>query len=268
MTRSLLLILLFCLGAHAQDLSFLNLPLLAQSQAAQLPLTGMLAWFKADSFPTTTTNLTPVGNTTNNTQWIDSAPGHIYTLMQRTAADRPLYNLTNNLQNNLFQAMPCIFFQGNWLSNTTTPITLSTNFTIFVVLKQNATVDNCILGSSTANRQLRANRLNANTWSFFDGASEVVSSAYTSSQTTNRLSTCRRTSGNVEFFDGIINKGPNTASAATTVFDQVCASSGGSGVANYNGTVQEIVIYTNALNDVTIGSLYTNYFKPRWTIAP
>lgn len=267
--RPLLLILLFCLGATAQDLSFLNLPLLAQSQAAQLPLTGMLAWYKADSFATTTTNLTPVGNTTNGTQWIDSAPGNLYTLSQRVAAMRPVYDLTNNFfipVNNLGQTMPCILFAGTWLSNTTIPITLSANFTIFMAVIQNSGSDSCILGSSTVNRQLRANRSAANTWSFFDGATEVVSAAYTSTQTTNKLSTCRRTGGNIEFFDNLINKGPNTAANATTVFDEVGASTGGSGTANYNGTMQEIVIYTNALSDAVIGSLYTNYFRPRWRL--
>lgn len=266
----LLLASLLCAGtAFGQQKGLLDAPFLAGGTTKSLSLAGMLAWWKADSFPITTTNLAPVGNTTNNMQWVDSASGGIYSLIQRVAANRPLYDLTNtffNLRNNFGQQMPCVLFAGNFLSNSTTPITLSTNFTIFMAVIQNAGSDSCVLGSSSLNRQLRANRSSGNTWSFFDGTTEAVSTAYTSTQTTNKLSTCRRTSGKIEFFDNLINKGPNTAAAVTTVFDQVGGSTGGSGVASWNGTFQEIVIYTNALSDAAIGSLYTNYFKPRWNL--
>lgn len=265
--RLLLALLLLASPALGQQKGLLDAPFLAGSSYQSLPLAGMLAWWKADSFPSTTTNLAPVGNTTNSTQWIDSAPGNLYTLSQRVVANRPVYDTTNiffTLRNNFGQQMPCVLFAGRWLSNTTIPITLSTNFTIFMEVIQNAGVDTCIMGSSTVNRQLRANRATANTWSFYEGATEVVSAAYTSAQGTNKLSTCRRTSGKVEFFDNLINKGPNTAAAATAVFDQVGGSTGGSGVSSLDGTIQEIVIYTNAMSDAAIGSLYTNYFRPRW----
>src|SRR6186713_314128 len=92
-------------------------------------------WFKADSFPIATADLTPVGSP--GTEWIDSS-GNGFDASQGVVANRPTYRI------NQFNRMHAISFDGSDFLNmaVTQTIGIAQDFTLaYVYAANNAATD-------------------------------------------------------------------------------------------------------------------------------
>lgn len=142
------------------------------------------------------------------------------------------------------------------------------DFTILAVI---ATAnDSIFLSRNTVNRQIRTNRLSQarSSWNAESGQ-ELVSDLFTSNIMQPRMAGYRRINYNTaqrafKFFDNsTIVSGGGPVSAELFNLDQIGIIDGGP----LNIDIAELVIYNKALTDGEILSLYSDYFKPKFSLA-
>ncbi len=255
--------LLTILWANAQNLHLQNQPLLAQAQINNLPQSGLVAWWKADSIPSSTANGTPMGNTTNGTTWIDSS-GNGHDLTQNVVASRPVYHTGSA---GIFGGLNCVdFTTSGFALNLASAVTLS-NFTILSVVKYaGVSTDGILIGSLSLNRQVRRQQ---NILRTFDGSGEAVSNPVFVSTTNGYLTVFKRTFTNITFMactNLAFVMWPTNDPIASLVLDDLGASPP-SGVGTLQGFLAEMAIYNYEMDTNQVISVYTNYFKPKWRLV-
>jgi len=221
----------------------------------------MAFWFKSDSFPTSTPDLTPVGAA--GTEWIDSS-GNGFTASQAVAAARPTY------RTNQFNRFPAISFDGGDFLNMalTQTIPAASNFSLaYVYAANNAVTDAFVLGNG-GNTQLRNNRAGGDQMSIFqDAGAEAVSSAgATRIQTDLRVlihsGTVAAGTRTYDFYEGKLTYGTAGHAAAAFTINRIS----GNVAAGFNlvGRLGEICLWTSALSSAQVLDLAQHYFRPKW----
>lgn len=229
--------------AHSASLGLLDTGFIGSllSPGALAPLA---AWWKADSLNLADNTALGVAH-----PWLDSSgSGHNLNSAQGTISFR-----TNQVG-----VLPGISFPGGGgLMTMATDLVLAANFTICAAYKSAAGADGFLMSHSSVSPQVRVNRSGANQVQFFDGTTEAISPTLSTLATSRRLITWKRTSGAVTFLENNTPRTGGTASLSAT-FDQIC------GGISYAGFIYEIAVWTRALTDGQVQSLYNSYFKPRW----
>lgn len=130
--------------------------------------------------------------------------------------------------------------------------------------------DSIFLSKNAVNRQIRINRSGEHraSWNAESGQ-EVVSNLFVSNAANPRMFGYRRdaystASRDVRFFDNaaVIDRPVQTISADIFNLDQIGIIDGGP----LNIDIAELVIYDKALTNGEILSLYTEYFKPKFSL--
>lgn len=197
---------------------------------------NLQGWWKADSLA--------LNDNDAVTTWADSS-GNGRTLTARA---------TSNYHTNIAGSMPAVTVGGGF---TFSGVTLSGDLSIVAVVK--VASDSMLLGNTTLNRQIRVDRSNGNTISFYAGGSELVSSSFTIANTLLSLA-WRRAASTVSFRMNKTAEGTG-ADGNSLVLNLLGDTSFGAG---YNGYLMELLIYSSALSDSDSDTLYDNYLKPRW----
>lgn len=211
-------------------------------------LTGLVRWYKADSF--VLSDGASIGGV--GTNWIDQSASAA-NLSQSDSGSRPVF------KTNIFGSMPAIRFTPNqWLDMSLFDVT---DYTILIVGKFNA--DSVILGSSAENRQIRVLRSGANTISAYFGNTDAVSDVLANAANTVRLMTWLRGGGSPQdrFRENKTARGGADDSGETTLLDYVGRTSFGGYT---DGDIGEICVYSAVQTSANIDALYDNYFKARW----
>lgn len=135
-----------------------------------------------------------------------------------------------------------------------------TDLTIICVAKIYG--DSIWLSRSGLNRQIRAFRIGANTYSFVATAGEVISGTLSQPATDARMNTWRHDfSGTmqVEFFENATNFA-GSINGQTQTLNQIGIIDGGP----LNIDIGEMVIFNSSLTNTNITDLYNDYFKPKF----
>jgi hypothetical protein len=197
---------------------------------------NLQGWWKADSLSLNDGD--PV------TTWADSS-GNGQTLTARA---------TSTYHTNIAGSMPAVTVGGGF---TFPGITLSSDFSIVSVLK--IASDSMLLGNQTVNRQVRVDRSNGNTLSFYAGGSEIISSSFTMANVLLALA-WRRASSTLSFRQNKTAEGTGSDGNSLTL-NLVGDTSFGLG---YNGYLMELFIYSSALSDSDVDLLYDSYLQIKW----
>lgn len=232
---------------------------LSASSITPSSYTGLMGWWKADSF--SLSDGTAIGGTGN--EWIDQSTNS-RNATQSSAGLRPLFKI------NIFGSKPAIKFDGSDDILSITSMTLDAH-TIFCV--GSVTADSQLLGSNIdGNTQVRIKRSGANVISYFDGTHQPISDAFSAAANVGRLMVWRKTvagGGDTWMaFEGktprITGSPPALGSGFTIHLNEI----GG----NLNifafmaGYVGELVVYNESRTDLEVAALYDGYFSGRWGV--
>ena len=207
---------------------------------------GLVRWWAADS-------LVPIPDNTHITaHWVDQKNGDNADTGSEGGGGNNLY------RTNAFGSKPGI--DGVDFQYTTFAFG---DFTVVSVAKISA--DTYMIGHATLNHQVRVSRSGANNLSFFSGSGvEVISNNMTNPRTDARCMVWRRSGVNVSFRENKTVLGNTNGNTNGTSFTPNRIGFSSNGGWPGGGRLGEILIYSAAVSDANLDSLYDNYLKGRW----
>lgn len=242
--RILFALLLFIASVQGQNLSLRDPAFLARSVIDPSSINGLQRWFRAD-------NYNQADASTLSTTWIDLS-GHANATI--VTGSEPTF------RTNIFGTKPAIrFASAKYLTNAT--LTLTTNFTICSVTRN--LTDFIHYGRFGSNQQVRVGRSAADVLSMsLGGGTETISTSAAIGPSTARLNVYRRSGTNIDFrINGTnISVTGNAGNTNVPTFNTLGDSINGFGA----GDLGELCVWNTYLSDDSLGTLYTNYFKPTW----
>lgn len=188
--------------------------------------------------------------------WKDKSP-YAWRYLQRFAAFQPRWFPDS------INGKPGIYIQGRTRPGLVTDYftrpQLAGDYTVYVVMRRWG--DAIWLSDSAANAQFRAGQ-SGNTLSIYDGSANRVSSALSTSMTTNAtVAIYKRASGTVTFYQGATAYTGGTTSGTMGLKYMGAIFTGGPNGGEY--IIGELLIYTVAHDDTQRASV-TNYLTTRW----
>lgn len=224
----------------------------------------LLYWFKADSFPVGTPDLTPIGAA--GTEWIDSA-GNGFTATQGTAADRPTYRTSQ------FNRLPAISFDGatDFLNlGAVQTIGLGQAFTFCMVYASNSNLTDAFVLGNGGNTQFRPNVGGGDVWGIFqDGVVGPTSGGIPRTPSDLRVYwiSCQTILGqrNANFYEGKLFINNSTSAQGSFTVTRISGNGAvGPGAFILNGRMGELCMWSTALTGAEIFDLAQHYFRPKW----
>ena len=215
--------------------------------------TGLIGWWKADSFKGTADN-TRIGG--SGKTWTDLSGNGNHWKMD-TVAWQPFYRTA------IVGPRPAIQFtitdQTRMLLDTA--LTFTADQTIIIIYQQETGTDAVLLYHSL-NRQIRSGlTTTGNTISKYDGVTTTISCQFNTPMDTLRMATVRVQGAIYSFFDGKTLVGNGNEGTWVTPINRL----GSAAFGNYlNGHIAELCIWNEKLEVEDILLLYNEYFGPRW----
>lgn len=220
-------------------------------------LSNLVAWWKADSFPSSLAEGTPIGD--GGHEWIDSSGnGHTAT---GSSTSRPTYSVSE-----FAGGMPSVHFEVTNHSQLTFSAinSLAGDFTFFAVTK-GATANSSMLLSDIAQFHMGFNWAGANQLVASAGGSPFPSLTFSTAAANARLNVFGRTGSTLKFYENNgVDHSTGTTSSTFSGMDTLGSYSGGG--FDFTGGVGEVCIYSDIKTQTEVQNLYTNYFKSRWTL--
>ena len=211
--------------------------------------TSLVLWFKADSFSLATN--------TAISSWTDlSSYGN--TATQATSGKQPTY------QTGIFGSMPGIRFTSasSQLMTLNTQLTL-VNLTALVVFEAISPSSVSVLGSATAGLGLNIAFNGVNNIYIADGNGNHQSNTFSTALSAAKMGTGIKQGSAMSFYENSTSQGTSTGASSAFTVGEIGATQ----TSFYlNGWIAEIAVFNTALASTDVSSLYTSYFKPRWSL--
>ncbi len=211
-------------------------------------IAGLLRWYKGDSYVGLMDGASVGVQTTS--PWVDSTG----------SGNNPSHPTSDAIWHDATAyGSPYVFLDLAGLSG----VSLATlgDLTIVCASKQHAGGPYAFVCSS-ASGHLRTDYLGDNVILFYDGTGGGQGSSALGSPDAFGVFTCQRSGTTVSFIENVTARGSFTYSSANFPVD-VLGTTGGSKI-----DMGELLIYNTVVSTASLGQLYTNYFKPRFTILP
>lgn len=218
---------------------------------------GLACWFRADSWSGPSNS--DVGQ--DGREWNDSS-------LSGRLLDRHETNLPR-WQQEIDGSQPGIFFDSAFGMRLIMPsiLNLTGDFTFLCVYKQDLSNDGVIVSHSGQNRQLRANRGDANRNSYYDGTVEVISDILSVTQTSLKAWWVTRSGSGSNNILHSVNKTSSGTGTSTTTLDVNLI--GGGNIGNvFGGWLLELAIWTQARTVAERDYIYDNYLRLRYPSLP
>lgn len=243
-------------GLQIADTAFLAASASPIGPTSPDEIAGLVRWYKADTFALA--DGTAIGGTGN--EWLDQSPTAPNNATQGNAGQRPVF------RTNVFGSQPAVQFDAGLTQFLLMPgIVLAGDFTVIGIVKVSA--ESVFLGEAFGGFKTLIYRSAVNVVAFRDGLSDIISDAFSEVQTNVRMITWRRSSDQISFRESNTARGAETSASGVVSFtyDAIGINAGGGGLAS--GHYGEICVYNQHISDANIDSLYSAYFKPKFSLA-